>query len=73
MNRKKFVCKGIKERGTFISRSEIDKIYTRGYQQGAKDIADKIKKYYRCLGSMTNPTIMEYYIDQLLKEISEGE
>ena len=47
--------------------------YIKGYQQGAKDIADKIKKYYRCLGSMTNPVIMEYYIDQLLKEISEGE
>lgn len=46
--------------------------YRLGYQQGAKDIADKIKKYYRCLGSMTNPTIMEYYIDQLLREMTEG-
>jgi hypothetical protein len=42
--------------------------YREGYQQGAKDIAEKIKKYYKCLGSMTNPCTMEYYIDQVLKE-----
>jgi hypothetical protein len=47
---------------------EESKEYREGYQQGAKDIAEKIKKYYRCLGSMTNPCIMEYYIDQVLKE-----
>lgn len=52
--------------------SEKSADYQEGYQQGAKDIADKIKKYYRCLGSMTNPTIMEYYIDQLLREMTEG-
>lgn len=51
--------------------SEKSSDYQEGYQQGAKDIADKIKKYYRCLGSMTNPVIMEYYINQLLKEITE--
>lgn len=45
--------------------------YKKGYEQGAKDIAERIKRYYRCLGSMTNPCIMEYYINQLLKEISE--
>ena len=44
--------------------------YIKGYQQGAKDIAEKIKKYYRCLGSMTNPCIMEYYINQILKEMT---
>lgn len=55
-----------------IESLENNSEYRLGYQQGAKDIADKIKKYYRCLGSMTNPTIMEYYIDQLLREMTEG-
>jgi hypothetical protein len=45
--------------------------YKKGYEQGAKDIAEKIKKYYRCLGSMNNPCIMEYYINQVLKEMLE--
>lgn len=52
---------------------EESKEYREGYQQGAKDIAEKIKKYYKCLGSMTNPCIMEYYINQLLKEMVENE
>lgn len=43
--------------------------YIKGYEQGDKDIAERIKKYYRCLGSMTNPCIMEYYINQVLKEM----
>lgn len=52
---------------------EKNEEYIKGYQQGAKDIAEKIKKYYRCLGSMINPCIMEYYINQVLKEMSENE
>ena len=52
--------------------SEKNEEYIKGYQQGAKDIAEKIKKYYSCLGRMTNPCIMEYYINQLLKEMLEG-
>lgn len=52
---------------------EKSKEYREGYVQGSKDIAEKIKKYYRCLGSMTNPCIMEYYINQLLKEMVENE
>ena len=52
---------------------EESKEYREGYLQGAKDIAEKIKKYYKCLGSMTNPCIMEYYINQLLKEMVEND
>jgi hypothetical protein len=51
---------------------EKSKEYQEGYKQGVKDIAERIKKYYRCLGSMTNPCIMEYYIDQITKEMTEG-
>jgi hypothetical protein len=51
-----------------VPMTQREKVYREGYEQGAKDIAEKIKKYYKCLGSMTNPCTMEYYIDQVLKE-----
>lgn len=72
MNRKKLVGKGIKERGAFITRSEIDKIYTRGYRQGVKDMAERIKNYYRHTTSKPLPATVEYYVDQIKKEMVEG-
>ena len=34
----KFVAKAVKERGTFIARSDIDKIYTKGVNDLAREI-----------------------------------
>ena len=43
-----------------------------GYAQGVRDFAERVKNYYRHMTSKALPATVEYYIDQLLKEMSEG-
>lgn len=48
--------------------------YREGYQQGVKDMAERIKTYYRYTTSRPLPDTVEYYIGQLAKEmIEDGE
>lgn len=43
--------------------------YKRGYEQGIKDFADRIKKYYNSLGGSTTGFMVEYTIDIFKEEI----
>ena len=48
--------------------------YREGYEQGVKDMAERIKNYYRHTTSRPLPATVEYYIGQLAKEmIEDGE
>ena len=44
-----------------------------GYDQGVRDFAERVKTYYRHTSSRPLPATVEYYIDQLAKEMMEGE
>ena len=46
--------------------------YKNGYEQGVKDFAERVKTYYRHTTSKPLPATVEYYIDQIKKEMSEG-
>jgi hypothetical protein len=46
-----------------------DKEYRQGYEQGVKDFADRIKKYYNSLGGSTTGFMVEYTIDIFKEEI----
>lgn len=45
--------------------------YIKGYQQGVKDFAERAKTYCRFLGDKANSSMVEYYIAQLAKEMTE--
>lgn len=47
--------------------------YAEGYDQGVKDFAEKVKNYYRHMTSKPLPATVEYYIDQIAKEMLEEE
>ena len=63
---------GIKERGTFITRSEIDKIYTRGYEKGVKDMEERLKKYYTSFTGKTMSVAVAYAIKITAEELLKG-
>lgn len=43
--------------------------YERGYAQGVKDFAERVKKYYNHHSSRPLPVNVVYYIDQILKDL----
>ncbi len=43
-----------------------------GYAQGVKDFAERVKTYYRHTTSKPLPATVEYYVDQIAKEMLEG-
>ena len=45
--------------------------YKNGYDQGVKDMAERIKNYYRHTTSKPLPATVEYYVDQIAKEMIE--
>lgn len=51
--------------------SEKSAEYREGYEQGVKDMAERIKTYYRHTTSRPLPATVEYYIGQLAKEMIE--
>lgn len=44
--------------------------YEKGYGQGAKDMAERIKKYYHHLSGKTMSAVVEYVIDLIAKEMA---
>ena len=42
--------------------------YQQGYEQGARDFAEKIKNYYNNLNGRTPATLVSFHIDEILKE-----
>ena len=49
-----------------------NKEYREGYEQGVKDFAEKVKNYYRHMTSKPLPATVEYYIDQIEKEMIDN-
>lgn len=45
--------------------------YKNGYEQGVKDMAERIKNYYRHTTSRPLPATVEYYVNQIAKELLE--
>lgn len=43
--------------------------YKRGYQQGVKDLAERVKKYYSYLKGDTVGVSVGYYVDVVAKEM----
>ena len=43
--------------------------YKNGYAQGVKDFAERVKTYYRHTTSRPLPATVEYYIDQIAKDM----
>ena len=41
----------------------------KGYAQGVRDFAERVKNYYRHMTSKALPATVEYYIDQIEKEM----
>lgn len=46
--------------------------YRKGFEDGIRALADKIKKYYETLGSNTYGHLVAYTIDLKVKEMLEG-
>jgi hypothetical protein len=44
----------------------------KGYEQGVKDMAERIKNYYRHTTSKPLPATVEYYVSQIAKEMVEN-
>ena len=47
--------------------------YKNGYEQGVKDFAERVKTYYRHTSSRPLPATVEYYIDQIAKDMIKKE
>ena len=43
--------------------------YERGYDQGVKDFAERVKQYYNHYSTRPLPANVVYYIDQILKDL----
>lgn len=43
--------------------------YIKGYEQGANDLAERVKKYYSNLKGKTPCALVEFHIDEIKKEI----
>ena len=42
-----------------------------GYDQGVRDFAERVKNYYRHTSSRPLPATVDYYIDQIEKEMTK--
>lgn len=45
--------------------------YQKGYEQGVKDLTERLKKYYNNLNGTTSSGLVAYHIDQIRKEMLE--
>ena len=52
-------------------RKDPQNAYNEGYAQGVRDFAERVKNYYRHMTSKALPAAVEYYIDQIEKEITK--
>lgn len=43
--------------------------YIKGYERGVKDFAERAKNYYRYTTSKPLPATVEYYIEQIEREM----
>ena len=57
----------------FQDKKDLQKAYDEGYAQGVKDFAERVKNYYRHTTSRPLPATVEYYIDQIEKEMLKEE
>lgn len=55
-----------------MPESEKSEEYIKGYEQGVKDLAEKVKKYYGALKGNTYSSIVTYTIEQQAKDLTEG-
>ena len=53
--------------------NEKSEEYIKGYEQGVKDFAEKLQKYYNAICGATFATLVEYTIDKQAKEMLKGE
>lgn len=61
------------EAGRYLRMSEKNEEYQRGYEQGVKDFAEKIKRYYNNLKNGTPAALVSFHVNEILKETLEGE
>lgn len=52
---------------------DLQQAYDEGYAQGVRDFAERVKNYYRHTSSRPLPATVEYYIDQIEKEMTEND
>lgn len=45
--------------------------YQQGYEQGVKDLTERLKTYYNNLNGTTSSGLVAYHIDQIRKELLE--
>lgn len=50
---------------------EHTKEYTKGYEQGVKDLADRILKYYKNLKDITYSGVVTFTIEVAMNELLE--
>lgn len=43
--------------------------YIKGYEQGVKDFAEKIKNYYNNLKGRTPATLVSFHVEEILKNV----
>lgn len=43
------------------------------YNDGARDLAERVKRYYDTLGGKTSATLVSFHVDEILKEFLEDE
>ena len=44
--------------------------YKAGYDQGSKDLAEKLKKYYNSLSGGTCPALVAFHASEILKQLT---
>ena len=47
--------------------------YQQGYEQGIKEFAERLKKYYGNLQSTTVTVLVAYHVEQIKKELLKQE
>ena len=52
---------------------EHTKEYTKGYEQGVKDLADRILKYYKNLKDQTYSGIVTFTVEVAMNELFDEE
>lgn len=55
-----------------MPESEKSAEYIKGYEQGVKDLAEKVKKYYGALKGGTYSSLVSFNIEQQAEALIEG-
>ena len=53
----------------YQDKKVLQREYEKGYDQGVRDFAERVKNYYRHMTSKALPATVEYYIDQIEEEM----